>query len=1097
MATPNRGPPSFIHSAGFDALDYYSAPSPFVTPSASTRRRIQLRESSESVDSMFTSPAGSSRWYQEGDALLRSEMLAPVRFEGSSDSSNATPPANIVSSVAVSPTNDDALPVAPHQASALPHRRSGRPRAEKLNVIFDSLSEMNWTVADFLYNLFRLNDERGRPAARDRRHGTIVGTFLSGGMKHTASEIVSFWLHDTAGKPKRTDSEFSYKFSPTVEWQSIRHASVALTAMACQLCETQLIREQRRAVKGSTGLHGSLRGNRGRHELAWSDIGCETVAKAREIFEKHQPLTLHILTKLATPRERRDENGLVMVRKARPPALVATELLSSLNFSHTMFARLLPAARSILFFASGVPRAIFDYHSRVGNTQSWSTTYSTLARLAKQDAEELVRIGRDEALWGVLRGDNVQEFEKVYDPRIGRESKMKVGLAATYAEVFDFIPAAADLDDRLRRIEENKRAELTVSQLVDMVDFDHIEAAFELQWVQVLTNYIPCLAKYKPDVAKLYETDGAKLRVPPRKTRIHSLATMAKNEAVTTELRDAVVDLLQQIGQHEEDYTRRLVPVGGDGLTFEKIVQLKNLLRFQDSEFRRLDIVLPFLETWHTQWTFLCLIYETHFGTALSNDPATLGHSASKINQKEPPNLKKVDYYPYLYLLFIVLDARMLDCWRIELGCTNGLFEHFESLSAQNQIPSLNRLRAWAKTLHRKYSTERGGQAAKEGGTPASRMGFRTGPKWTAPNVDPTPVTIGRPPVDSQQSAQPCLATTAQGTSPSNPSSLPLRSPNVDCADSEGHTVPGEAAPQLETDRQSSHDSDSASSRSSLDGEPLRDSPQSPPDSESTTSNTEPSVFVGDNTLASSILFMRDAMLMRDSSQAVASGDVGRLWNNLKMMMFIFAGSGHTKYMGYLLEMMCSLELESSPELREVFLKNWLVNPSGEPGRTIEGDIFQEHINFILEDVIGRKNADWDGKFLREVIAPNAQHFTELKNEWGAGVGLAPRHGRHPEPHSRPEIRILLEVYRMEALHEFRTKRSYPSTGDISSTLQQGIINLEGGKLAKFHHKIIGPRPNYPMIMKMTKANKWRIGTGQTPTKNLRQGRVRPEGWCV
>ncbi|KAI9069580.1 hypothetical protein FKP32DRAFT_1540109, partial [Trametes sanguinea] len=108
--------------------------------------------------------------------------------------------------------------------------------------------------------------------------------------------------------------------------------------------------------------------------------------------------------------------------------------------------------------------------------------------------------------------------------------------------------------------------------------------------------------------------------------------------------------------------------------------------------------------------------------------------------------------------------------------------------------------------------------------------------------------------------------------------------------------------------------------------------------------------FEGDCTLAQSILFMMDTMLSRDAADAVAMGDVGRLWNNMKIMLFKFEGSSHTKYGTYLLEQLCSLELESSEALRSTFLKNWLVNPSGEPGKTLEGDLFEEHVNLILEE---------------------------------------------------------------------------------------------------------------------------------------------------
>ena len=58
-------------------------------------------------------------------------------------------------------------------------------------------------------------------------------------------------------------------------------------------------------------------------------------------------------------------------------------------------------------------------------------------------------------------------------------------------------------------------------------------------------------------------------------------------------------------------------------------------------------------------------IFESHWGKAnLSSDPSNLAHSAAKIGHVAPLNLKKVDYYPYLELAYLVLDIHMLDCWR-------------------------------------------------------------------------------------------------------------------------------------------------------------------------------------------------------------------------------------------------------------------------------------------------------------------------------------------------------------------------------------------------------------------------------------------------
>ena len=150
-----------------------------------------------------------------------------------------------------------------------------------------------------------------------------------------------------------------------------------------------------------------------------------------------------------------------------------------------------------------------------------------------------------------------------------------------------------------------------------------------------------------------------------------------------------------------------------------------------------------------------------------------------------------------------------------------------------------------------------------------------------------------------------------------------------------------------------------------------------------------------------------------------------------------------------MLEMICILELESSPVLRDVFLRNWLVNPSGEPGRTMEGDLYQEHLNRELEEAIGRGGSEWDSKFIRQVVAPNVQRFIELKNEWGTGVGLGERSGRHTVPHSRPEIRTLLATYKEEGLHTFRSGRTYTSSS-TTNTFRDGAVNLEKDKLQKF-----------------------------------------------
>jgi hypothetical protein len=81
-------------------------------------------------------------------------------------------------------------------------------------------------------------------------------------------------------------------------------------------------------------------------------------------------------------------------------------------------------------------------------------------------------------------------------------------------------------------------------------------------------------------------------------------------------------------------------------------------------------------------------------------------------------------------------------------------------------------------------------------------------------------------------------------------------------------------------------------------------------------------------------------------------------------MILTFAGSSHGKYMKYLLEMFCDLELESSPDLRKAFLANWIINPSGEHRRFVAGDKFQEQLQDEMYEHIGRKDKGFDENYM-------------------------------------------------------------------------------------------------------------------------------------
>lgn len=248
---------------------------------------------------------------------------------------------------------------------------------------------------------------------------------------------------------------------------------------------------------------------------------------------------------------------------------------------------------------------------------------------------------------------------------------MNIGLAVTYYEIdLDGVDINVfNLSEKQKLLAATQRANLTEEYLQSLIDHEHIENICVLQWISTLVNHIPELSHFKGDVSRLYRTRAAKNHLKTQPVKVHPLASSSHNETITTEYKDTLHDFFSQIGQTREDFKPRLLCIGGDGLTYQKMVELKEYLQFHTNDVESFQIMQPLLEWWHTEWTNLSRLFESHWGDPHTEDPSFLGHSAEKIGRKKPSNLKKVDFYTSSDLAFTVLDARILDCWRYVL-CT-------------------------------------------------------------------------------------------------------------------------------------------------------------------------------------------------------------------------------------------------------------------------------------------------------------------------------------------------------------------------------------------------------------------------------------------
>jgi len=121
--------------------------------------------------------------------------------------------------------------------------------------------------------------------------------------------------------------------------------------------------------------------------------------------------------------------------------------------------------------------------------------------------------------------------------------------------------------------------------------------------------------------------------------------------------------VINQLRLSKEDMENRLVIVGGDQATVEKLRSLKKFLGSCPHGYTRYGWVLPLIQLWHMGWADLECVLSTHWGASQANDLSTY-HSTNILLGRKVRDVKWPDYYPAQCLVFDTLRAEVLDVWK-------------------------------------------------------------------------------------------------------------------------------------------------------------------------------------------------------------------------------------------------------------------------------------------------------------------------------------------------------------------------------------------------------------------------------------------------
>ncbi|KAF8196897.1 hypothetical protein K438DRAFT_1906287 [Mycena galopus ATCC 62051] len=212
----------------------------------------------------------------------------------------------------------------------------------------------------------------------------------------------------------------------------------------------------------------------------------------------------------------------------------------------------------------------------------------------------------------------------------------------------------------------------------------------------------------------------------------------------------------------------------------------------------------------------------------------------------------------------------------------------------------------------------------------------------------------------------------------------------------------------------------------------------------------------GDMVLENAILFLRDALLTREFSDAIKIGDSGRVVLVLRAWTFCYRGSGRSKYAHEMLHLMHNLTCVWTRELRYIILQNWLANPQGKFNCFVELDLVQEHLNFWIKKIYKADGAGHSWEWL-SLISPCVdilrQLATKINNDIGARQG-----SKHSSPDLSADITALMTSLAEHEVYQEKEGRVLDADDKpVPDVLSVGMAALTHGSsitpLAEFNQQ--------------------------------------------
>ncbi|KAF7341573.1 hypothetical protein MSAN_02054300 [Mycena sanguinolenta] len=650
------------------------------------------------------------------------------------------------------------------------------------------------------------------------------------------------------------------------------------------------------------------------------------------------------------------------------------------------YAIVFPTFVGLFLFTCNAHRDVFLLLCRVGFSVGYSTVLATLHVLAADSSAHLHAIGAAvEATQPMflLLFDNVNKMQRAWQQVLGKRDTLQSGCASTLIGLEDVTEDAMDSRPFLKNLEDKKRKKSYTAA--------------------VWTKHVPSLRIHAADVTKKFRTTHAKHRLRLRKSDIRTMRNTDVDEAptdgVAKQLQNLVVDQLRILGHWLQCW---LIMVCGDQLSVDRIRKIKMYMGKGDTPFQRHDWALPIIQLWHLKWNWQKAIFRLHWYEPTGKGIFGLHHDVDLLSRTKF-NHEKCEFYPAHHILEDRFDALMLDALRLlceektgiihppKTSLLDGLELYF---NAESKGPLKNitfdELDAFSHTVYRRYMCNDAFEDA-QGNCP--RDPAVHGPHIAADDIPLlVPIPMGEEDSESENETEPGgpqAAATATKRTRKSKGTRAKKAKAAEAVNSVGN----------------------------------------------------------DQCFATTVNFIRMTFWYLEMCAAIAEGDIGRVFEVLKVLRFSFWGAGSTNYGNEMLELACNFLYDFPPALQYAVLNNYLVNTTGLLGHWLELDLLQEHFNFWIKRLFNSKSHDFDSKHLSEAVGLNIHGISSIRDRFPSIFGFKKNHGKHKKATTTNDLNALGVHYRADCIMQYVPGRNGHV---VPNEFFAGFGILDGGKLDEF-----------------------------------------------